>query len=58
MYGGLGAPLGDKAAHTKVDLLVEAQEVADDAPVEEGAVGVDYSDKSPSKSCPVYEQVS
>ena len=36
----LCAPLGGEAPHCGVGVLVEAEEVADDAPVQEGAVGV------------------
>ena len=38
--GGFGAPYGGEAADGLVDFLVEAKEVADDAAVQEGAVGV------------------
>ena len=38
--GGFGAPFGGEAADAFVGFFVEAQEVADDAAVEEGAVGV------------------
>lgn len=38
--GRLGAPFGGEAADCYVDLLVEAEEIADDAPIQEGAVGV------------------
>ena len=40
MHGRLRAPLGGETADGLVDLLVEAEEIADDAAVEEGAVGV------------------
>ena len=40
MYGRLGAPFGGEAAYGLVDLLAVAEEIADDAAVEEGAVGV------------------
>ena len=36
----LCAPLGGETPHCGVGVLIEAEEVADDAPVQEGAVGV------------------
>ena len=38
--GGFGAPLGGEAAHSLIDAFVEAEQVADNAAVEQGAVGV------------------
>ena len=38
--GGFGAPLGGEAADCLIDIRVEAEEVADYALVEVGAVGV------------------
>ena len=40
MDGRLGAPLGGEAADGAVHFLAEAQQVADDAAVQQGAVGV------------------
>ena len=40
MDGGFGAPLGGEAADSLVYAFVEAEQVTDDAAVEEGAVGV------------------
>ena len=40
MHGRFGAPLGGEAADCLVDIFAEAQEIADDATVQEGAVGV------------------
>ena len=40
MDGGFGAPFGGEAADGLVGFFVEAQEVADDAAVEDGAAGV------------------
>ena len=40
MHGRLGAPFGGEAAHGPVDLLIEAEKVADDTAVEEGSVRV------------------
>ena len=38
--GWFGAPLGGEEAHCLIDVFAEAEQVADDAAVEEGAVGV------------------
>ena len=38
--GRLGAPLGRQTPHPNVDVLVESQQVADDAVVQQGAIGV------------------
>ena len=38
--GGLGAPLLRQPPHAPVDIIAEAQQVADDAAVQQGAVGV------------------
>ena len=40
MHRRFGAPLGGQTAHGSVDLLIEAEQVADHSPVQEGAVGV------------------
>ena len=40
MHRRLGAPLGGYQADGAVDVLVKAQQVADDAAVQQGAVGV------------------
>lgn len=40
MNGRLGAPLGGEAANAQVDVIVEAEHIAEHAPVEQGAVGV------------------
>ena len=40
MYRRLCAPLGGQPSHRLVSGVVEAEEIADDAPVQEGAVGV------------------
>jgi len=40
MHRRLGAPFGGKEADGLVDVLAEAEQIADDAPVQEGAVGV------------------
>ena len=40
MDGGFGAPLGGEATDSLVDIVVKAEEVADDATVKERTVGV------------------
>ncbi len=40
MHRRLGAPLGGKAADCFVDILAETEKIADDAPIQEGAIGV------------------
>ncbi len=40
MNGRLGAPLGGEAANAQVDVIVEAEHIAEHAPVEQGAVGI------------------
>ena len=40
MHGRLSAPLGGEAADCFVDIFAEAQEIADYAPIQEGAVRV------------------
>jgi len=46
MHRRLGAPLGREAADGLVDILVEAQEIADYAPVQEGTIGVGVGEVS------------
>ncbi len=46
MDGGFGAPFGGEAADVLVDGFVEAEEAADDAAVEQGAVGVGVGEVS------------
>ena len=43
MHRRFGAPLGGEAAHAHVGVLIEAEEVTDNAAVQESTVGVGVS---------------